>query len=471
MTTSELEFGDFQTPRALADEVVKLLSLSNSPPSSVLEPTCGTGNFLSSAIDQFQEASHFIGMEINPRHIETAREKCRSTQSGGSLEISQVDFFQHDWSATIARLPAPILILGNPPWVTNSAQAVYNGTNLPEKSNLAQLSGFDAITGSSNFDISEWMLRKLIQSIHEREVTLAMLIKTSVARKILAFVAKEKIPILTANIYEIDSSRHFGVSVDACLFLVRFDSKLGHPLASYGVYKAMDELNCSNIYWDNNRFSSKASSDIGGGVLFKEPPQKWRSGVKHDASKIMELQKKGEKLLNGFGQEVLVEPDRLFPLFKGSEVAGSKDWRGRFLVVTQDKVGQETDSIQDNFPKLHGYLMDNASALDSRKSSIYKRNPRFSVFGVGDYTFKPWKIAIASLYKKLHFQLFAPLDGKPVVFDDTVYFIGFDEEQEARETLNLLSRDLYRSSLNSLIFWDEKRPVKAAVLNQVSWID
>jgi hypothetical protein len=103
--------------------------------------------------------------------------------------------------------------------------------------------------------------------------------------------------------------------------------------------------------------------------------------------------------------------------------------------------------------------------LDSRGSSIYKKNPRFSIFGVGDYSFKPWKIAICGLYKSLTFRLVEPIEGKTVQFDDTVYFISFDSKEEALKYLTHLQKEEVSEILNSLIFWDDKRPVKTSVLN------
>ena len=46
-----------------------------------------------------------------------------------------------------------ILILGNPPWVTNSELSSLNSNNLPKKTNFKELNGLDAITGKGNFDI------------------------------------------------------------------------------------------------------------------------------------------------------------------------------------------------------------------------------------------------------------------------------------------------------------------------------
>lgn len=57
--------------------------------------------------------------------------------------------------ALYRNLPKNCLILGNPPWTTNSKMGQIDGTNLPEKSNVDTLKGMDALTGKSNFDISK----------------------------------------------------------------------------------------------------------------------------------------------------------------------------------------------------------------------------------------------------------------------------------------------------------------------------
>ena len=61
--------------------------------------------------------------------------------------------------------------------------------------------------------------------------------------------------------------------------------------------------------------------------------------------------------------------------------------------------------------------------LDGRGSSIYRSCPPFSIFGIGEYSFAPWKVAISGFYKRLSFVAVAPLDGKPAMLDDTCYFL------------------------------------------------
>ncbi|MCX8521074.1 MAG: hypothetical protein ORN28_05995, partial [Rhodoferax sp.] len=144
-------------------------------------------------------------------------------------------------------------------------------------------------------------------------------------------------------------------------------------------------------------------------------------------------------------------------------------WRNKFVLVTQSYVGQSTVFIRNKYPKTWEYLLKHGNQLDSRASVIYKKNPRFSIFGVGDYSFKPWKIAICGLYKVLNFKMVGPIENKATIFDDTVYFISFDSEPEAKAALAYLKKNEVMAFFNALIFWDDKRPVKTGILNTLKW--
>jgi hypothetical protein len=115
-----------------------------------------------------------------------------------------------------------LLIVGNPPWVTNAELAAIGSTNVPMKSNFQGRSGLDALTGKANFDISEAMLLRLIDALSGRDAVLAMLCKTAVARKVLEHGWRKAARIESAEMYRIDSIVHFGASVDACLLMIRF---------------------------------------------------------------------------------------------------------------------------------------------------------------------------------------------------------------------------------------------------------
>jgi hypothetical protein len=183
----------------------------------------------------------------------------------------------------------------------------------------------------------------------------------------------------------------------------------------------------------------------------------------------MEFRKVDNTFINGLGESVEIEESYLFPLIKGSDVAQDRTKAtDRYVLVTQRFVGEPTEHIRDLAPKTWKYLESHANYLDNRKSKIYQKHPRFSIFGVGSYTFTSWKIAICGLYKKLDFRLVGKITDKPAVFDDTVYFLSFNDEEVAYRTFELLTSPSAIDFYSSLIFWDEKRPIKSSILNSLN---
>ena len=137
------------------------------------------------------------------------------------MELRQGDFFKVDWRDVIDLAKGPWLIVGNPTWVTNADLGAVESDNLPEKSNFHRRAGIEAITGKSNFDISEWMLFRYLDWLKDSSGTIAVLCKTTVARKTLLYLwRKKENPIRSARIYKIDASSHFGAAVDACFFIL-----------------------------------------------------------------------------------------------------------------------------------------------------------------------------------------------------------------------------------------------------------
>jgi hypothetical protein len=109
--------------------------------------------------------------------------------------------------------------------------------------------------------------------------------------------------------------------------------------------------------------------------------------------------------------------------------------------------------------------------FDARKSSIYNNKPLFSIFGIGDYSFKPYKVAISGLYKTFHFTLILPQDNKPVMLDDTCYLIGFENVEYAVYSLILLNSDTTVQFLQTVTFADAKRTFTKDVLMRIDLLE
>ena len=370
-----------------------------------------------------------------------------------------------NWPETLERLREPILVIGNPPWVTNSAIGALGGRNLPSKSNFRGFNGFEAITGKSNFDISEWMLLHFLKWMSGKQAILAMLCKTGVARKVLQYAWTSNLEIEDAKLFLIDASKHFGASVDACLLVcvLRTGGK-AKECTVFSDLGASPEKR-SIFAFRNGRLIADLESYNSYGHVLGKSPIKWRSGVKHDCSKVMELRRiDSNRFQNGLGESVTLEPTNLYPMLKSSDLLKPQPIPSRYMLVTQRTLGEDTVHIEQESPYTWKYLQSHVKRLDKRRSSIYRNRPRFSVFGVGSYSFAPWKVAVAGFSKRLEFHCVGPHDKKPVVVDDTCYFLPCNSEDNARLLVELLSSRVARGFFRSLIFWDAKRPVTAQLL-------
>lgn len=52
--------------------------------------------------------------------------------------------------------------------------------------------------------------------------------------------------------------------------------------------------------------------------------------------------------------------------------------------------------------------------------------------------------------------------------DDTVYFLSFETKLQAEKALETLNSAKVQLFYSTLIFWDEKRPIKTSILNRLN---
>ena len=465
--TTKLEYGDYQTPATLAEASCCVLARLGIQPKAILEPTCGVGSFLKAGVENFESIVVAKGFEINAEYIDVAQGLLGRVTRAVAISVEEGNFFVMDWPAIVASLPEPLLVLGNPPWVTNSALGCVGSDNLPTKSNFQNQAGLDAVTGKSNFDISEYMLIRLSEALQGKYATLAMLCKTAVARKLMLYCWKRNLEMGDCHIFPIDAQRDFGVAVEASLFVASFNGR-GKDLSCivHGDFESSSQ--CGHLGYRDGSLISDVNQYDEWEFLRGKTSYTWRSGVKHDCAKVMEFREENGNLVNGFGESVRLEENFLYPLLKSSAVAGSEKAGKRHVLVTQRSVGEDTSVIAHIAPRTWHYLLDHAKWLDKRASIIYKIRPRFCVFGIGEYSFAPWKVVISGFYKRLEFRVIGPSSGRAVMLDDTAYFLGCNDESEARLVAELLNSPSAQGFLSSLIFWDAKRPITVDVLSRLS---
>ena len=451
------ELGDFQTPLALARACLSLLDVP--PVARIFEPTCGQGSFLAAA-NEAAPGSERVGVEVQPEH---------ATAASAHGKVLNANIFTMDLALELPwDSQAPLYVIGNPPWVTSSELNRMGSENLPAKENFKGARGLDALLGSSNFDVCEYIILKALRELHSEPLTLGMLCKTQVARNVIEYGASAGLPFTGSSVHRIDAMRWFNTSVDACWFTVSLDPD-SPPDYKAVLYQSLDDINPTPVRFGvvDGRMVSDIARYEGVRVADGSSPYEWRSGLKHDASSVFELVATPRPATKR-GEVLDLEDAYVYPFLKSTDIFRGRHTRlSRWVIVPQQTFGADTAALEHLAPKLWGYLIANGDALDSRKSSVYRNRPRFSVFGHGPYTYASFKVAISGLHKQPVFQLVAPLCDQPVVLDDTCYFLPFDDPTEALVVWAVLSSQACNDLIESLVFWDSKRPITKKLLARI----
>jgi len=463
------EFGDFQTPLPLVRQIVELLGPVGQKWTRVLEPTCGRGNFIRGLLESPSPPDEIIGVEIQQAAAaEASSLALLASAKDCRLRVLNDSAFGISFAADLRwQTQGPLLVLGNPPWVTNAELGSLGSSNLPRKSNIKGLRGILALTGHSNFDIAESIWIKLLSQLRCINAHVALLCKTSVARNVLTHTRKVGLPVSGAALRMIDARRWFGASVGACLFSL--DLNAGPTDYEADVF---DDLMARSPSRKLGFAREALVADIENyrRVSFVEgaSPLEWRQGIKHDAAALMELTFDGFEYHNASGEVLDIEADYIFPLLKSSSLASGRQVRPQLAVIVPQKaLNEDSTPLRHIAPRLWRYLHEHADVFRARKSSIYKGRPLFSIFGIGDYSFAAYKVAVSGLHKRPRFVPVGPCCGKPTMLDDTCYFVPCDSAGQAATLAGVLNHPITASFIASTTFNDAKRPITKALLSRI----
>ncbi len=470
------EYGDFQTNQNLANSVSQKLKERGSIPQIIIEPTFGKGHFILAALNTFIEIEQIVGVEIYKPYCWQAKFSILDFFINNfeinkpKIYLFHESVFDFDFKSILAQNKTKeLLIIGNPPWVTSSDLSVLESTNLPRKSNFKQYSGLDAMTGKGNFDIGEFISLSLLRVFEKTNGYFAFLIKNAVVKNLINDQKKNNYAISGIEKQNINALKEFNASVEASLFICQLNTPPQYICQEIDFYT---QKTIKKFGWVHQKFVSNLETYAKNAFVDGLCPFEWRQGIKHDCTNIMEFERQNGHFLNKNNNVFELEEDLVFGILKSSDLKQPIINKSRkFTIITQRKVGQQTNYIENSLPKTSHYLNKNKELFAARKSSIYKSNPPFSIFGIGDYSFKPFKIAISGLYKQTAFSLIEPSNGKCLMLDDTCYLLGFENRVDAVFTFLLLNSDAAQGFLNSIIFWDAKRAITKDVLMRINLIE
>ena len=468
-------WGDVQTPTNFVRKIYHFLESEGFSPEIILEPTFGDGNFLLPICSFFPKALFVYGLEIQPHHRWNALLQLLKTfqnhpQVKTKFYLHLDNIFYHQFDEELFKAShRKLLIIGNPPWVTAAELSKLKAAIHIPKSNYKQTKGIAAITGKSNFDLTEVIIHRLLKQFSAFSGKIAILTKNSVIRNLLKFLPKASYDLSNIRALKIDTQGIFGKTANASLFVADLSPGQKELNCSFGKFSEENPSLFRKMGWVNNIFVSDIAKfekvrEFEGISSFE-----WRQGVKHDCSKILELTFNAtlKCYSNKLNENIELENENIYPLLKGSDLKKFEiKTTNRFLLITQKNLQDET--LQMRCPKTWQYLNLHESFFTKRKSKVYPKNNKFAIFGIGNYAFKKFKVAKAGLSKSFVFSLVWPINNKPVLFDDTCYFIGFDSYEEALLISSVLNAKKAQMFLEAIVDLEAKRPFTKELLMRIN---
>ena len=133
-----------------------------------------------------------------------------------------------------------------------------------------------------------------------------------------------------------------------------------------------------------------------------------------------------------------IEPDLLYPLLRAGNV---KRWNAR--PNAQILITHEPDShlnaipepyMKQHYPRAFAYLLQFENYLRSRKTQVVQnlmnRGPFYSLFGIGEYSFAPWKVVWTRI-AKVEAVVIGQKNNKIIMPQETLTMVACQSEEEA----------------------------------------
>ncbi len=142
-----------------------------------------------------------------------------------------------------------------------------------------------------------------------------------------------------------------------------------------------------------------------------------------------------------------IEKELLYPLLRGRDIARWNAAPSLHILMVQDpqkRVGYSEEWLQDMAPLTFAWLKQFKKELLERKSSVVPKDPFYSMYGIGETTFIPFKVVWSEIAHTLNAAVISSvmdkyLDERVTVPDHTAVFIPAKTEPEAHYLCALLN--------------------------------
>lgn len=134
--------------------------------------------------------------------------------------------------------------------------------------------------------------------------------------------------------------------------------------------------------WKNDRFVSDIEEYDKAAMIDGVSELVWRSGVKHDCSKVMELIVRSGRYENGFRETVDVEPVCIYPLIKSSDIGNGFSGEVRkYIVLPHRSLAEPNSAMKQRTPLTYAYFESMVNCWMGEKAPSTKGSLAFVYLG------------------------------------------------------------------------------------------
>ncbi len=392
-------------------------------------------------------------------------------------------------------------IAGNPPWV--------NWEDLPDdykrstkeiwdKYGIFSHSGLRARLGGSKDDIAILMTYVAIERYLKRKGKLGFVITRSLFKTkgggegFRKFKITDKTPIRVIKVDDLSELKPFeGANNRVALFICSKGEATRYPVP-YTLWRRRDGISIDPSYsleeviglTDRVKLEAKPVDDytspwittkssffdllerMGGKTEYRAREGVntggangvyWIEIVDGDDRLLVEnLDHIGRKKIQKYRDRV--EKDLVYPLLRGRNISRWRSSYSCYIIIPCDpdepKLRFASAEMSLRFPRTYSYLSHFKDILLSRKSSSIPKNPFYSLFGLGPYTFSPYKVVWRALYKEIAAVVVSKredrfLSARYIIPEHNVMFIPLWNEDEAHYLCAILNSSLVNFAMRS----------------------
>lgn len=493
--------GEFYTPDWLAKYLIRQIDDSNG---SILDPACGSGIFLSAAIERLQSQNidsdeilnRIRGFDLNPLAVLMAR--ANIALKLGLRQEKVIPVFLKD---SILDNPnkdeyQAFNIVGNPPWLNwDRLSKQYRDKTKPlwEYYGLFNLSGNEARYGGSKKELAQLMIYRIADQYLKQKGKLSVVLPLSVfqTRKsgegFRRFLLPNGTPL---NVLAVDDFSEIkppiftGVGTKpATLFLEKgYSTEFPVPIKRWKTRTQSESFrgeptntNLPGSPWkigkkslqSNSKIESRGPSDYqaylgantGGanGVYWLEI-----IGPSNESDRLIKvhnLPKSGKLELPQVEAEI--EKDLIFPLLRWSDVDRFQAKKpSRFILLSQEpkmRTGISLNVMQKKYPAALDYLKRFKTELRNRAAfrKYQSESPFYSMYNIGQQTLAPFKVVWRRMDRMLRAAVLEPMEHpllgtKPIIPQETCVLIPCQTKEEAEYLVDLLNGNEVAEVVESL---------------------